>query len=904
MRICFVPLFVFLLLFQSFIFSQATQTFSGGATGAIPDDQQWHYYNLNIAALNASPINTNWGLEKVTLNISHTWDADLEVWLGSPDGTETMLFSGVGGSGNNFSNTSFKNTYTTPIATGSAPFTGNYKPMGDLGTLNNGQSGLGVWYLKIRDGFAQDQGSLNSWSIRFGASPAIPYPPVVSNLPLVLINTNGQPIPDDPKLKAEIRIIENPNGQLNHSTDTVYSYFGIIGIEQRGSSSGSAPKKSYGFETWGADSVEIDTSILAMPAQSDWILSASYYDKTLMRNVLSYHLASQTGHYAPRTRYCEVLLNGQYQGVYVMMEKIKRDENRVDIAKLNPGDTTGDELTGGYILKIDKFTGSGGEGFYSLHSPSNPSGDTVFIQYEYPKGSELHPKQAAYIQQYVDSFEDALYGPNFQDPVNGFRKYASEKSFIDYLFINEMSKNVDGYRLSTFFHKDKQSNGGKIKMGPVWDYDIAWYNADYCGGNTLTGWAYDMSYVCSGSSLPAWWERLRQDSLFNQHLYCRWNYLRSTVFSFDSVFAYIDSTVAYLQQAQQRNFITWNILGVATWPEPTPIPQTYDEEVLRLKNWISNRFAYLDTQFGSLAHHPVPVSVGNDTGYCNGTQLVLATTPEYDTYQWNTGNTSETQLITQGGYYSVTVQDNFQCSGTDAIQVTELPSPLVDLGNDTTLCEGNSVTLSASNGTQYQWSNGSHAASVSINQPNTYSVTVTGANSCTAADGVNVYIQPLPDATFYFTDTMGATVQFLSADTSNVSSWWYFGNGDSSNLFNPLYDFSPGYGDFLVTHIVTDGYGCATSDTATIHILGTSISPIDAEGLSIYPNPSSSMIYISCAKAIEQIKMTDALGNTVRNSIAATGNQMQLDIHALAAGIYFIEITSQKHAFIRKLIKQ
>ncbi|HLP51161.1 MAG TPA: CotH kinase family protein [Chitinophagales bacterium] len=896
-------IFPIILVLPFLVQSQASQNFTGGATGPIPDDQTWKTFALNIPSLNASPINTNWGLEKVTLNITHTWDADLEVRLQSPDGTEVLLFSGVGGDGDNFTNTGLKNTYPTSITLGTAPFNGSYRPMGDLGLFNNGQAGTGIWYLKIRDGYPQDQGNVNSWSIRFGDEPAIPFPPVSTNLPIIKINTNGQAIGDDPKIAADFMVVDNGAGQLNHSNDTQYAYHGIIGIEFRGSSSGGAPKKSYGFETWDSAYNSIDTSILGMPAESDWILSASYYDKTLMRNVLSYYLANQTGHYASRTRYCELFVNGVYSGVYILMEKIKRNEERVDIAKLNPEDTTGDQLTGGYIVKIDKFTGSGGDGFYSDYPPSNSPTESIFFQYEYPKQEEIQQPQKDYINRYIDSFEHALFGADFQDPEIGFRQFVSEKSLIDYLFLNEMSKNVDGYRLSTYLYKDKYSKGGKLRVGPAWDYDIAWMNADYCDAPVATGWAYNVGYVCAGAGMPAWWERLRQDSLFNQHLYCRWNYLRSNVLSFDSVLGYIDSTAAYLEEGQQRNFETWPILGQPTWPEPTPLPQTYAEEIARLKDWVNVRFTWLDQQFNALAHNPVPVTLGNDTTFCSGSELRLYP-GDFDSYLWNTGDNGGVVYAGTTGTYTVTISDNFQCSGSDAVHVEVLPSPVVNLGNDTAYCQGGALQLASGSAQSYVWNTGDTTSTITVSAVGTYSVTATGSNQCTATDAANVYEFSPPDASVQVVYSIDAAYQFETVDSAGKTSIWYFGNGDSSIINNPFYNYEFDWGYKLVTHIVIDVNGCTATDTLTIFVYPMGISDINNADLSIYPNPATSTLYITSTPPIKQLRVLDIVGNNCAIQTNRNSSNTAIDISGLAAGVYLLEIQTTEKTQQRRFIKQ
>ena len=416
-----------------------------------------------------------------------------------------------------------------------------------------------------------------------------------SNLPIVLINTYGQSIPDDPKIGAWIKILNNGPGVRNYTTDAP-EFEGRMGIEIRGSSSQSFPKKSYGFELWDAGDNSVDTSLLGMPAESDWILNANYTDKTFLRNVMAYQLWQNMGHYATRYQFVEVVLNGVYKGIYVFSEKIKRDNDRVDIAKLEPDENSGDEITGGYIIKVDKPTGSGGDGWTSFYPPPvNPGGQTIFFQYEYPKQEDITPQQKGYIKDFMFDFETSLKSPNFTDPENGYRKYVEGLTFIDYFMVNELSKNVDGYRLSTFLHKEIDSKGGKLRMGPVWDYDIAWHNADYCEGEFSFGWAYQFPCDYDYYQIPFWWSRLLEDPEYKNDLKCRWLSLRQTIISnawFDN---YIDSISGLLMEAQERNFTTWPILGIYVWPNPWPYPATYQGEIDVLKTWMHNRLIWLDT---------------------------------------------------------------------------------------------------------------------------------------------------------------------------------------------------------------------------------------------------------------------------------------------------------------------
>lgn len=418
-----------------------------------------------------------------------------------------------------------------------------------------------------------------------------------SNLPIVVINTNGQTIVDEPKIPAQMGIIDNGPGIRNQVADPYNNYNGYIGIELRGSSSQSFPKKQYGIELQDALGNGIDKSLLGLPKKDDWILFAAYDDKTLLRDALAYHLGRQLGRYASRSRFVELVLNGEYQGVYVLLEKIKRDKNRVDIAKMDASAVSGDAVTGGYIIKIDKSTGSGGAGWTSSFPPEGGKGwQSIFFQYEYPKQEDITPEQSAYIRQYVYQFEAALHGGQFQDPVNGYARYADRSSFIDYFIMNEVTKNPDGYRLSTFFHKKRDSDGGKLFMGPIWDYNEGFGNVDYCTYGNTDGFVIDFNGICPDDywQIPFWWKRLLQDSAFRTQLGHRWTSLRAGALATANVLAYVDSVSGVLNaEAQQRNFQQWPILGTYVWPNYF-IGATYQQEINWLKDWITYRLEWLD----------------------------------------------------------------------------------------------------------------------------------------------------------------------------------------------------------------------------------------------------------------------------------------------------------------------
>ena len=564
----------------------------------MPDDGPAASYEIPVFGLGADLDTVQFGLEAVCINLTHSWVSDLEIRLVSPEGTTVLLSAGNGGNGDGYINTCFRGDATTSITSADAPFTGEFRPQMPLGLLNNGSSGNGEWRLVVQDVWPfADAGELLSWSLVFGTDPATYTPFVSSKLPIVIINTGGISIPDDPKVMADMQIIDNGPGIINSTTDPANGYAGKIGIEIRGSSSQTFPKKSYGFETWDASGADINVPLLGMPEESDWILSASYSDKSLLNNTLTYTLSQGMGRYASRHRHVEVVLDGAYIGVYVFMEKIKRDAERVDIARLNPDEITGDDVTGGYIIKVDKSTGGSGAGWTSSQAPQTaPNGQSIYFQYEYPSPEDLVPEQAAYIQAYVDSFETALAGPAFTDPEIGYGGYIDASSFIDHFILNELARNVDGYRISTFLHKDKASIGGKLKIGPIWDHDLAYGNADYCSGSEVDTWAYQFGDVCPGDNwqVPFWWHRLLEDAQFRNDLRCRWNTLRGGPLSLTSLHSYCDSMATRLEEAQARNFNTWPILGTYVWPNPSPIPSSYAGEIEELKAFLSARVEWLD----------------------------------------------------------------------------------------------------------------------------------------------------------------------------------------------------------------------------------------------------------------------------------------------------------------------
>jgi len=397
-----------------------------------------------------------------------------------------------------------------------------------------------------------------------------------SNLPIVVIETHGDTIKNEPKITVDMGIIYNGEGVRNNLTDPQNDYKGKVGIEIRG-----------------------------FPKENDWILYAPYTDKTFFRDVLAYWLAVKTGHYASRFKFCELVLNGEYMGVYILLEKIKRDKNRVNISSIGVTDNAGDSLTGGYLLKIDKEDGSGNDGWRSPYPPYLDAYQKIYWQYHYPKPEDITQQQKDYIQKYIDGFETRVYNPDYTDTLTGYPSLIDVPSFVDYFLLNELSKNIDAYRLSAFLHKDKDSKNPKLKMGPVWDYNIAWGNANYYDASLVYGW--HLSYLSSNTNflqtdqfqVPFWWKKISGDPDFQKKCATRWFQLRQNEFSLTNIYRFIDSLKTLTNEAQPRNFERWPILNKWVWPNYF-VGQTYDEELTYFKNWIKDRIAWMDAELRTI----------------------------------------------------------------------------------------------------------------------------------------------------------------------------------------------------------------------------------------------------------------------------------------------------------------
>ena len=398
-----------------------------------------------------------------------------------------------------------------------------------------------------------------------------------SNLPIVIIETDGGvPIPDEPKVLGNMKIIWHQDGSRNYMSDIdnpeFLNYDGRIGIERRGSSSQMPDKKPYGFETLMDDDItNNNVSLLGMPKENDWVLNSLAFDQTGMRDFLAYELSEKLGQYAPRRIYCEVVINGQYNGLYVFMEKIKADDGRVNIEK-----------DGGYITKADKNTGDDPVAWHMIENGSNGWFPTyVDFIHHYPKPDEITQAQHNYIKSVFFDLADKAADHN-TSITDGIPAIIDIPSFVDFMMIAEFSSNVDVYTYSTFFHKDKN---GKLRAGPVWDYNLSFGHDEFGYRSRYDVWQFNNQ----DNNGPEFWLELFDTDEYRCYLAKRWFEIssRGNVLDYNVLCNRIDEIDEWIDEAIVRDNQKWH--------------QMYQHAsyVADMKEWILQRINWLNANIGS-----------------------------------------------------------------------------------------------------------------------------------------------------------------------------------------------------------------------------------------------------------------------------------------------------------------
>lgn len=397
-------------------------------------------------------------------------------------------------------------------------------------------------------------------------------------LPVLWLDVNGQTIPDDTKITGSIRVIEDHDGTLADIASRPSSLESSIGIEYRGQWSLQFPKRGYSIELRDTASNDVALPFLGMPENSDWVLRAAYYDHTLMRDALGFWLFHEIlGHYASRFRFVEVFLDGQYEGVYLACEKIKRGKARVSLPEVAPNATSGD-ISGGYLVHIE--SNSGGAGFTT-------SSGRVW-EYGYPNADKITTEQAAYLTEHFDRFEKAMAANDFADPLRGYARWLDVPTAVDFALFQELARNTDGYTKSSYYQKLPDSMGGKLLTAPIWDNDLSFGNFAN-GTEAPEGWLYDFDW---NRPVP-WWKRLWGETAFRNAAVCRWQALRKGPLTSTAINAKLDEFAAILAGAQPRENARWHLIGRKE-ARSAFVGTTWSEDIAYLKGWVDKRIAWLD----------------------------------------------------------------------------------------------------------------------------------------------------------------------------------------------------------------------------------------------------------------------------------------------------------------------
>lgn len=470
------------------------------------------------------------------------------------------------------------------------------------------------------------------------------------DLPIVFIDTKGKCLDNtvNDKMPATMSVLD---AATNNVADSAKGTHYDIGIKVRGQSSAKFPKPGYSVEVRDDKSEGIDVSMLGLPPADDWVFHGPYVDKSLMRNALAHWLFRQAGHYSPRTKHFDLYINGVYRGVYVLIEKIKRGKYRVNVSKLKETDVSGDDVTGGYIWAFDKTgTNTGGMGNEDINKEGFKTADGLNVIMHYPKKENLQQQQQAYLKKYLEDLENL-----FKNGKNGsgYENYVDMTSALDYVLHEEVTNNSDSYWCSFFLHKPKDSKGGKVTLGPAWDFNLAMSNGSQPenggnnnGGNNgfnwnmwggggggggmgssgTTGWQIESSMKTgmSGLKIPNWLTGMWKDSHYQSELKKRWAELRSGVWHTKTMDVYLDSMKTYLTKAADRNFKRWPNLGQSSGQgdsDPQPMKycnqgggqqgmwgmnmpmggynaDTWDGEFEHLRKKMKERMAWMDQQLG------------------------------------------------------------------------------------------------------------------------------------------------------------------------------------------------------------------------------------------------------------------------------------------------------------------
>lgn len=423
-----------------------------------------------------------------------------------------------------------------------------------------------------------------------------------SHLPLIKINTNGsvvpgRPIYDDHKvvgyttaengsetITAKMDVVDN-DGVYNHLTDNP-AISSRIQIRVRGNSSREFDKPNYLIELENADGTNNPQELLGMEAHHEWALHGPFLDKTLIRNYMWYNISGQIMEYAPNVRFCEVVLNGEYQGLYLLTEIITSGKENARIGlEVNKKDNN----FSGYIIRLDRST----DDTQSIFPFSRYSLRTLMgIEIIYPGRLNMTDEIKENIKNDFSFFEKTLYSYDFDNQKYGYEEFIDVDSFVDYFIITELTCNYDSGWLSTYMYKDID---GKFKMC-VWDFNSA---CNMYQDNYVDPSHFELQ-VC------LWYNMLIKDEDFTDKIIERYRMHRKGVLSDENLEKFVDDTISYLGDAITRNYEVWGYSFDDDYDllrEKERNPKNYEQATKQLKEFLIERTEWLDNNIDSISQH-------------------------------------------------------------------------------------------------------------------------------------------------------------------------------------------------------------------------------------------------------------------------------------------------------------
>jgi hypothetical protein len=413
-----------------------------------------------------------------------------------------------------------------------------------------------------------------------------------------------------------------------------------IGLKVRGQSSSGDPKTPYRLEIRNQYDEDLDVSLLGLPEDSDWILHGPWSDRTMVHNSLAYEIAGDMGLNSPRTRFVELFRNQRtgpleeddFLGLYLLIENIKRGNDRVDIPTLDAGDTREPDISGGYIVRFEQNV--------------SESSDRLrgWQHLELLDGQKYTAEQKDWITNYINEADAAIENAKIS---HDYENFIDVDSFVNMLLISELGRDQDAYVRSHYYYKDR---GGKLVSGPIWDFNLIWNRGCCFDNRNVRGWQFDQDRP----GQPDGWNKgqhnwngdLMDSPAFAQDVIDRWSELRraGSPFSLESLNARIDEHVDEIRAAVDRNYDRWPNQLTSSSGFGGPQFPTYQEHIDDMKDWIRRRVEWIDEQFQSA---PI-ITMGESSATLNNAAGdIYYTTNGTDPFDRNTGEPSTAAKLYQ-----------------------------------------------------------------------------------------------------------------------------------------------------------------------------------------------------------------------------------------------------------------